>query len=229
MNDNTTGSPGTLIIQKQFLNVTVPAPTLEVSDPADSATFKNITWTTKGKSPANVLLRYDTGALTYPNNVNSGGAALTDAGGYLWQVPDSIFYNTIKVRVKADVPNDTFVSADSAAFTIKGRVILQAPTASSTFIVGNAEAINYKKLGTIGNLKIEYIRTGCGTNRIVSAGATEATSFAWTVDATDGCGLNLVDTGGTTNSTIKLTGLTHLGDANLEATSTSAAFQIRGS
>ena len=227
-------STGNLIIQKQFLNAAVPSPTLEVSDPADSATFKNITWITKGKLPGNVLLRYDTGALTYPNNVNPGGAAMSDYSGYLWQVPDAIGYNTIRGRVKADVPNDTYVYGDSAAFTIKGKILTSAPTGASTLIVGVPYSIQYKKLGTLGNLEIIYDHSGNTTVITPPSvpgpeGTDQSTTFNWTPIVTDSGGQNVIDVGGTKNSKFKLTGLTHKGNANLEATAETPPFQVRGS
>ncbi|MDO8748550.1 MAG: Ser-Thr-rich GPI-anchored membrane family protein, partial [Candidatus Omnitrophota bacterium] len=236
ISDNTQGaSPGTLIVQKQFIDVNVPAPTLEVSDPLDSATFKNVTWTTKG-TLRNIFLRYDTGALTYPDSqpLNSGGLTFSDAGGYLWQVPDAIGYNTLRFRVKSEIYGSN-VYGDSAAFTIKGKILFIAPVASETLVVGKSYNIQYKKLGSVGNLRIDYIHTGNALNTVISPGsvpgpegASGATSFTWNeVAATGGSGISVIDVG-TVNSQFKLTGLTHLGNANLEASVLSSNFKIRG-
>ncbi|MBI4430479.1 MAG: hypothetical protein HY587_02060, partial [Candidatus Omnitrophica bacterium] len=221
-----------LTIQKRYINVAVPSPTLFVGD--NSVALSNISWTTQGVTSTAVLLNYDTssGSGEFLNTI-VGTPGASDVGGYVWDVPDAIG-TAVRVRMKSSTfPTDVF--GDSVDFTVKGKIVPVFPAGTDTLVIGDAVAggIQYQKKGSVGNLKIEYLRTGCATNLLLTPGpvpgpegTSNATSFSWTVSAVDNCGLSVIDIGGTKNSKFRFTGLGQTGA--MQATVESAGFQIRG-
>jgi|GEM_PF-6435199 len=227
-----------ITMQKRYLNVAVPSPTLYVGD--NDVALSNISWTTQGITPPpssiTVLLAYDINSGKgaddlagtpddFPNAIN-GGNPLTDSGGYVWDVPDAIG-TKVRVRVKSSAfPSDVY--GDTSDFTIKGKILPVFPTGASTLLVGNAVpgGIQYVKKGTIGNLKIEYDHSGNLTELTTpGTGTNEPSSFAWTVAALDSIGGSVIDNGqaGTKNSKFKFTSL-----GTLPVTAETAPFQVRG-
>ncbi|MDD5078738.1 MAG: hypothetical protein PHH68_00225, partial [Candidatus Omnitrophica bacterium] len=218
-------STGTLTIKKRYLNVAVPSSILYVSD--NDVALTNISWDTKGNVPPpttiQVKLAYDLGTGTFPYNINDGNPTL-DSAGWVWDVPADAIGDTVKVRVmSAGFPDDVY--ADTAPFTVKGKILSVFPTASDTLVVGNSVSggIQYEKKGNIGNLKIEYIHNGYSTEITPVGGTDEGTSFAWTVVDVDSNGGNVIDASGSKNSKFKFTSL-----GDLPVTKESANFQIRG-
>ncbi|MBI5873772.1 MAG: hypothetical protein HZB36_06485, partial [Candidatus Omnitrophica bacterium] len=222
-------SNNTLTIQKKYTSVSVVAPILYVGD--QGIDVSNISWLTKGcTSPPTsikVCLAYDTdsGNNGFTNDIVTCATGTPDVTGYsLWEVPNAIG-DKLRVRVKsAAFPGDVY--ADSADFTINGKILAVYPRATDqagtdTLVVGDPVAspgIQFTKKGSIGNLKIEYLHYGGGTwnSTVITpepAGTTEATSLAWAweqIVATsynDSLGYSVIDLGGTKNSKLKFTAL----------------------
>ena len=123
----------------------------------------------------------------------------------------------------------TVYGDQTADFIIKGALTDTFPTASDVLVIGDPvpSGIQYTKAGNIGNLKIEHVHTGCGTDAVLAASSTEATAFPWTVAATDGCAGSNIDIGAAKTHQFRLTGLTHEGNANLEVIELTPQFQMR--
>src|SRR5207245_10624202 len=87
---------------------------------------KTISWSsTGGGAIPTVNLEYSKNGLFTDTAVIATGVASGPTGGsYAWTVADAIA-STVKVRVKH--ATDATVSADSAAFTVKGSLTLPAP------------------------------------------------------------------------------------------------------
>src|SRR5439155_686547 len=172
---------------------------------------QNITWTRTG-SIANVKLEYSTdGGATYPNLITASTPAAT--GSYAWTVPD-LASSSVKVRVKH--ATDATVSADSAAFTIKGSLTLTAPVGGEVWVLGSSQNITWTTSGTLGNVKLEFSRDNFAADVQTITLSTPAAggSFAWTVpDAI--------------STTVKVR-ITLNSDATVTQTSP-ANFKIRGS
>ncbi|MFH1208419.1 MAG: hypothetical protein V1673_02530, partial [Candidatus Omnitrophota bacterium] len=233
-----------LTIQKRFVNIGIGIPSATVlyvgeKNPVGESGSNSITWTSqgvKGTEGAAVKIRYDTDSgnetpTPYSHIVVDG---ISDAEGYhLWEVPNAIG-DKVRVRIISNAAADVFGDMTSD-FTIKGKITTTFPTTGSVLVIGEdvTGGIQYVKYGTLGNLEIIYNHSGYTT--VITPGASpgpegtsSATSFAWTVVATDSNGGNVIDTSGSKNSKFKLTGLANKGDATLEAMVETPLFQIRG-
>src|SRR5207245_3926833 len=111
--------------------------------------------------------------------VISHGQASGPAGGsYSWTVADAIA-STVKVRMKH--PTDATVTADSAAFTIKGSLTLTAPVNGEVWGVGSTQNITWTTAGTLADVKLEYSTDNFVTHILITASTPAAgESFAWT-------------------------------------------------
>src|SRR5439155_609898 len=79
--------------------------------------------------------------------IATGVASGPTGGSYSWTVADAIA-STVKVRAKH--PTDATVTADSAAFTIKGSLTLTAPVGGEVWGVGSTQNITCTPSGTLG-------------------------------------------------------------------------------
>ena len=117
---------------------------------------KTISWTSTGAGAIpTVNLEYSKNGLFTDTVVIATGVASGPTGGsYAWTVADAIA-TTVKIRVKH--PTDTTVSADSAAFTIKGTLTLTAPVGGEAWTAGSSQNITWTRTGSIANVKSSAI------------------------------------------------------------------------
>ncbi|MCM8801384.1 MAG: GPI anchored serine-threonine rich family protein, partial [Candidatus Omnitrophica bacterium] len=229
-------SANPLTIQKQFLNLTVDAPTYPTLYVGEQ---NNITWITRGftGTGALVYLFYDTnegkGADGIPgteddyNNPINAGNPITDTGlGYLWTVDDAIG-DKVRLRVRSAAYSDIYCDSP-VNITIKGKIIPVYPTGTSTLVVGEPVQIQFNKKGSIGNLKIEYIHSGNATVITPEGGTPNLNSFEWIMTDLDSSGGNVIDTLGSKNSSFRFTSLTDNQPNNKADVANSEAFQVRG-
>src|SRR5947209_4812262 len=196
---------------KGGLGVTSPVGT----DVWNVGAVKTISWTsTGGTAIPTVNLEYSKNGLFNDTVVIATGVASGPTGGsYSWTVADAIA-STVKVRVKH--ATDATVSADSAAFTIKGSLTLTAPVGGEVWVLGSSQNITWTTGGTLGNVKLEFSRDNFAADVQTITLSTPAAggSFAWTVpDAI--------------STTVKVR-ITLNSDATVTQTSP-ANFKIRGS
>src|SRR5207245_11426914 len=112
-------------------------------------------------------------------------------------------------------PEDATVSADSAAFTVKGSLTLTAPVGGEAWAIGSTRNITWTRQGSIANVKVEYSKDNFVTPILITASTSAASlSYAWTVPDD-------------VSTTVKVR-ITNLDDATVTATSP-ANFSIRGS
>ncbi len=142
-------------------------------------TPQNITWSKIG-AIANIKLEYSTdGGATYPNLIN--GTVDATLGTYPWTVPDSISAN---VRVKAtDASDSTVYDESNANFRIRGTFTLVQPNGSEVLDVASAYQIQWTKVGSIADAKLEYSTDGGGTYPNVIVGSLDPATlhFDWTI------------------------------------------------
>ena len=82
-------------------------------------------------------------------------------GSYSWPAVADAIGTTVKIRVKH--ATDATVSADSAAFTIKGSLALTAPVGGEAWAVGSTRNITWTRQGSIANVKLEYSKDNFAT------------------------------------------------------------------
>ncbi|RKX43694.1 MAG: hypothetical protein DRP27_07830, partial [Thermotogae bacterium] len=143
-------------------------------------TYENITWTRLGSTLGNVKLEYsiNDGSDGYPyliaSSIPSGDLS------YSWEIPDAIG-NLLKVKITSeDDPATTDTSDD--VFSIKGRLVLSAPTGGEIWYVGTQENITWDTYGTIDKVNLYYSTDGGVTysSTIVTA-ATNVDGYLWTI------------------------------------------------
>src|SRR5947209_8823744 len=176
--------------------------------------LKTISWTsTGGTAIPTVNLEYSKNGLFNDTVVIATGVASGPTGGsYAWTVADAIA-STVKVRVKH--ATDATVSADSAAFTVKGSLTLTAPVGGEAWAIGSTRNITWTRQGSIANVKVEYSKDNFVTPILITASTSAASlSYAWTVPDD-------------VSTTVKVR-ITNLDDATVSSTSP-ANFSIWGS
>jgi len=139
-------------------------------------TAYNITWTKTG-SVTNAKIEYST---------NSGGSWTTIAGvtpndgEFIWTVPDAI---SAQARVQLSDPADATASDMSDAdFKLKAGFALTSPNGSEIWIVGELRSLTWTNTGTVPNVKLTYsTNSGSTYPNVISASASNAGSYAWTV------------------------------------------------
>src|SRR3989449_293798 len=163
---------------KGGLSVTAPVGT----DVWAVGAVKTISWSSTGAGAiTTVNLEYSKNGLFTDTQVIATGLASGPAGGsYSWTVADAIA-STVKVRVKH--ATDATVSADSAAFTIKGALALTAPVGGEVWGVGSTQNITWTTGGTLADVKLEYPRDNfvADVQTITLSTPAAGGSFAWTV------------------------------------------------
>src|SRR5207245_1348016 len=163
---------------KGGLTVTSPVGT----DVWNVGAVKTISWTSTGAGAIpTVNLEYSQNGLFTDTVVIATGVASGPTGGsYSWTVADAIA-STVKVRAKH--PTDATVTADSAAFTIKGSLTLTAPVGGEVWGVGSTQNITWTTAGTLGAVKLEYSANGTFSDAVVISASTPAAdlSYPWTV------------------------------------------------
>ncbi|MBU1087047.1 MAG: GPI anchored serine-threonine rich family protein, partial [Candidatus Omnitrophica bacterium] len=146
--------------------------------------FNSITWT-KGGDLGTLKLAYskDGGSDGYGSVIATGVAC--DDLSFPWQVEDAIG-TQLKVKISQET-DPTTNDASPANFTIKGRIVLNAPIGGETWLVGNSENISWTTYGTIGRVNIFYSTDGGGTyGATVATNLTNVDGFLWTIpDAID--------------------------------------------
>src|SRR5439155_1305876 len=145
---------------------------------------KTISWTSTGATAIpTVNLEYSQNGLFNDTVVIATGVTSGSTGGnYSWTVADAIA-STVKIRVKH--ATDATVSADSAAFTIKGSLALTAPVGGEAWTVGSTRNITWTRLGSIANVKVEYSKDNFVTPILITASTPAAPgTYAWTVPDT---------------------------------------------
>jgi hypothetical protein len=195
---------------KGGLSVTAPVGT----DVWKVGEVKTISWTSTGAGAIpTVDLRYSkNGLFTDTVTIAAGVASGPTGGSYSWTVADAIAA-TVKIRVKH--PTDATVSADSAAFTIKGTLTLTAPVGGEAWTVGSSRNITWTGTGSIANVKVEYSKDNFVTPVLITASTSAAAgTYPWTIPDD-------------ISSTVKVR-ITDLNDATVTATSP-ANFGIKGS
>src|SRR5437867_842440 len=175
---------------------------------------KTISWTSTGAGAIpTVNLEYSKNGLFNDTVVIATAVASGPTGGsYSWTVGDAIG-STVKVRVKH--ATDATVSADSAAFTVKGSLALTAPVGGEAWAVGATRNITWTRQGSIANVKVEYSKDNFATPILITASTSAASlTYAWTVPDD-------------VSTTVKVRN-TDLNDATVTSTSP-ANFSIKGS
>jgi homoaconitase/3-isopropylmalate dehydratase large subunit len=157
--------------------------TLKVGD------IYNITWAKFG-AVANVELHYSInggiagGGSYLPGNLIATVPA-TDLS-YNWSVADAIGTN-LRIRIR-DAGNSTVWDESGNAFSIIGKVALNAPLGGETWFVGDTRQVRWTPTGTYSQVKLEY-STNAFSDELevfsiatVSAGASGVLqSYDWTV------------------------------------------------
>ncbi|MGH7412121.1 MAG: FG-GAP-like repeat-containing protein, partial [Candidatus Methylomirabilis sp.] len=192
---------------------------LTVSSPVGTDVWKvgevkTLSWTSTGAGAIpTVDLQYSkNGLFTDTVTIATAVASGPTGGNYSWTVADAIA-TTVKIRVKH--PTDATVSADSAAFTIKGSLTLTAPVGGEAWAVGSSRTITWTRTGSIANVKLEYSKDDFATPVLITASTPAAAgSYAWTIPDD-------------ISSTVKVR-ITNLDDATVNSTSP-ANFSIKGS
>ncbi|MCK5179078.1 MAG: hypothetical protein KAR32_06055, partial [Candidatus Omnitrophica bacterium] len=243
-----TDKTSSITIQKRFRSVNLGATTLIVDD---NGADPDITWVTDGyiTGPPSVNLFFAIDGTTFASPIQIGGDEQDVSGYSAWTVPTEAIGETTRIRVASAAFPDDVYGVSSQDLIVKGAIdsIFPVGGAAATedgdvLVVGKdtgATGIQYAKHGNIGNLKIEYIHSGCATDLLISPdplGTNEAIAFPWTVTDVDGCGGSVIDIGLARSSKIRMTGLTHEANANLKATETTTDvtgtiemfFRIRG-
>jgi hypothetical protein len=161
-------------------SVTVTAPNggeaWSVGDPM------NITWTKTGTLTGNLKLEYSTDGGTswpVPNLITNTQPA--SGSSYSWTIPDA---PTVQGRVRITQVDDTSVTDTSDGnFSIKGQFILDDPNGGETWIVGENRDINWTRLGSIANARLDYSVNGGSTypNQITASTAASNESYTWSV------------------------------------------------
>ena len=170
-------SPGTFVIKGGF-NVSTPAGT----DKWEVGTQHNLDWVTHG-TINNVDLYWNTnnGAWTQFGNDLSNGIGYAN-----WTVPDAIGINT-KIKV---TNADGTVSAESAAFTVKGKLQVTAPVSGDVWYKGDTNrVVSWFAWGTVTNVKIEYKTSLAGGYTTIVANDPSHTagnnSYTWAAGVAD--------------------------------------------
>ena len=171
--------------------------TLALTAPNGTETFfvgdpTNIAWTKTG-TLGNVELRYSTdGGTTYP----AGGLIVTGiaatATPYAWTVPDAIGTQLrVKVLLLSD-PSNVF-DESNANFTIKGKLLLNAPNGAETWEVGTSQNITWTRTGSIANAELRYSTDGGTTYPAIIIASTAAATgaYAWTIPDAIGTALKV--------------------------------------
>src|SRR5207245_11143302 len=129
---------------------------------------KTISWTsTGGGAIPTINLEYSKNGLFTDTVVIATGVASGPTGGsYAWTVADAIA-SPVKVRVKH--ATDATVSADSAAFTVKGSLTLTAPVGGEAWAIGSTRNITWTRQGSIANVKVEYSKDNFVTPILITA------------------------------------------------------------
>ncbi|MCK5591006.1 MAG: hypothetical protein KAI72_03530, partial [Candidatus Pacebacteria bacterium] len=241
-------NPASITIQKRFRSINTGLTTLVVDD---NGAGPDITWVTDGyiTGPPSVNLFFGINGTDFSSKIQIGGNEQDVSGYSAWTVPTEAIGETTRIRVaSAVVPNDVYGDL-GYDLIVKGAVDNLFPVGGEAgtengdvLVVGKdtgPTGIQYAKHGNIGNLKIEYIHSGCGTDLLISpdpSGTDEAIAFPWTVTDVDGCGGSVIDIGLARTGKIRITGLTHEANTNLKATKTTmdaggtveSFFRIRG-
>ncbi len=139
-----------------------------------------IAWTRTG-TMGNIKIEYSTdGGATYPNLLTPVGGIPSYSSPFNWTVPDAIGN---RVRVRVSLLSDASVKSDSANFSIKGGLALTSPAGGETWTVEDIHPITWTKVGSVGNLKIEYSTDGGVTfaNTIAASVPSSNLTFDWTV------------------------------------------------
>src|SRR3989338_8484847 len=139
-----------------------------------------ITWTKTG-TMGNVKIEYSTdGGATYPNLITPDGGVPSYGSPFNWTIPDAIGN---RVRVRVSLLSDASVKSDSANFSIKGGLALTSPAGGETWTVEDVHPITWTKVGSVGNLKIEYSTDGgvTFTNTIAASVPSSDLTFDWVV------------------------------------------------
>ncbi len=152
----------------------------------------NITWSKTGTLTGNMKLEYSTdngGSWLVGNLITN--SVLASAGTYAWTLPDSPGVQTL---VRATQVDDTSVTDTSdGAFSIKGQLILTAPNGGETWVVGEGRDVEWTRIGSIANVRLDYSINSGSTypNQITASTPASNESYTWTIPDAIGTGLKV--------------------------------------
>ena len=149
-----------------------------------------------GTTIGTVSLYYSTtGGAPYPNTITT---SLSNAGGYLWTIPDAIGTNVSAEVVGASGVPPAPLAGTSSPFTIRGQITgVSAGCTAGVCYVGTSTNITWTPQGTLsGNVDISYSTNGgvsfpntISSNSVATGTSGIQQTLAWTVP--DSIGTNL--------------------------------------
>ncbi|MFH0838748.1 MAG: Ser-Thr-rich GPI-anchored membrane family protein [Candidatus Omnitrophota bacterium] len=117
------------------------------------ATHHDITWTKTGNIQYCKLDYSKNSGSTYPYSIATNVNPATGTP-YDWTIPDAIS-TTVRVKI-TDSSDSTVFDESDGDFIIRGRLTLNSPNGTESWIVGTAHAITWTRFGTIPFVDLAY-------------------------------------------------------------------------
>lgn len=133
-------------------------------------------WSSTGTVPT-VLLEYSRDG--FYRELNTIASGVPNTGAALWTVPDSIG-DQVKVRVSD--PNDARAAGVSESFKIRGAFAFAAPETGAVWQVGSRQRVEWRTMGTIPAVRLEYSRDDFRKDvQVISNVSENQGGVEWTV------------------------------------------------